>query len=101
MRSLNELTDLENGGTGARCRPRHRVGWLEVPRGRPVAISALVAAAVVAAAIVVREGGSGRGQVWLAVHDAFRCLGSQVCHPFHVLDLCCVWEQARQPEFSG
>jgi len=58
--NLSESTKPEIGGrgrpTGAHRRPRRRIGWLEGPRGHPVAIWALVATAA-----VVRESGSVLG----------------------------------------
>jgi len=94
-RGLSESTELGSGGrgrrTGARRRPRRRVGWLEVPQSHLVAIWALVAAAV-----VVRESGSVLGSEWLAVCYSFWCPRSQVRRPFHVLPLCCVREWARR-----
>jgi len=94
-RSLSESTEPGTGGrgrhTGARRRPRRRVGWLEAPRSQPVAIWALVAAAA-----VVREGGRVLRSVWLAVRYVFRCPGSQICPPFHDLALCRVRERARR-----
>jgi len=48
--------------------------------------------ALVAAAAVVRKGGSILGSVWLAVRDMFRYPGSQVRPLFHVLAASCEGE---------